>query len=217
MATSERREDRGRTRAEAATRAIGAEIRLARIDAGLSLDVASRTVGLSASTMARIERAKLPNVSVRQLSLACSAVGLDLALRAYPDGDPARDAGHAALLERVRRCLPAGAPWRTEVPLPIRGDRRAWDAMTILERRRIHLEAEMRIGDVQALERKIELKRRDGGVETVILVIADTRHNRRMLAAHRESLRAAFPLDTRAVLGALRAGRAPSASGIVVI
>jgi hypothetical protein len=61
------------------------------------------------------------------------------------------------------------------------------------------------------------LKRRDAGANLVILLIADTAGNRRALRAHRESLRASFPLDTRAILAALRAGGAPKSSGIVVL
>jgi hypothetical protein len=54
-------------------------------------------------------------------------------------------------------------------------------------------------------------------VGVVILLVNDTAANRRVLAAHREALRARFPLDGRAILQALRAGRAPTASGIVVL
>jgi len=196
---------------------IGTEIRVARLDAGVSIDDAGSAVGLRRSTFGRIERGELAHVSVYQLSLACAAVGLDLVVRAYPDGDAIRDVAHAGLLERAHRRLPEGAPWRTEVPLPIDGDRRAWDAITILQRIRIAFEAETRLGDLQALNRRIELKRRDGGIDIVILVVADTRHNRLVLAAHRESLRAAFPLDGRAVLAALNEGRPPHSSGIIVI
>jgi hypothetical protein len=217
MAVSERRRDRGSRQASIAVRSIGVEIRLARIGAGLSIDTAGRSVGLSASTFRRIERGSTSGIGVRQLSLAAAAVGLELVLRTYPDGDPVRDAGHEALLGRIRACLPSDAPWQREVPLSLSGDRRAWDARTMLERQRVDFEAEMRIGDIQALQRKLELKRRDDNARIVILVVADTRHNRRVLALHRESLREAFPLDTRVVLKALRAGRAPAASGIVVI
>jgi transcriptional regulator with XRE-family HTH domain len=217
MGTIERRADRGRRRAIQSARSIGSEIRQARLAAGLSLRAASDAVGLSASTLRRIELADIPSVSIRELSLAGAAVGLDIVIRAYPDGDPVRDSSQNNLLERFHRCLPPSAPWRTEVPLPIRGDRRAWDAMTILERVRTAIEAETRLGDLQALERKIELKRRDGRIDIVILVVADTRHNRAVLAAHRESMRGSFPLDGRAVMAALRAGRPPAASGIVVL
>ncbi len=217
MASIERRGDRGRCRADRSIRAIGEEVRTIRLNSGISLREAGRAVGLSYSTFGRIERGDLRNVSVRELSVACSAVGLDLVLRAYSDGDPVRDAAHGLLLERIHRELPSSAPWRTEVPLPIKGDRRAWDAMTVLERARIAFEAETRLADIQALSRKLELKRRDGRVDIVVLVVADTHHNRSVLAIHRDSLRAAFPLDSRAVLAALRTGRAPRASGLVVI
>ena len=105
----------------------------------------------------------------------------------------------------------------TEVPLPIPGDRRAWDGFIRVGNGAIGVEAEARIRDAQAVDRRCALKRRDGGVDMVILLVADTRANRRMLALHREALRSSFPLDTRQILAALRAGRAPSGSGIVVL
>ena len=74
-------------------------------------------------------------------------------MRLYPDGDPVRDAAQLGLLERFRRRLPAGARWETEVPLPIQGDRRAWDALVGLRGRRAGCEAETRLTDLQALER----------------------------------------------------------------
>jgi len=73
------------------------------------------------------------------------------------------------------------------------------------------------LSDLQALDRRIALKRRDGGLVTVVLLVADTRGNRRHLAEHREVLRPSFPLDARAVLSAVRLGLPPSASGIVVL
>ena len=40
----------------------------------------------------------------------------------------------------------AGTVWRTEVPLPIPGDRRAWDGVAILLGRTAGCELEMRLG-----------------------------------------------------------------------
>ena len=51
----------------------------------------------------------------------------------------------------------------------------------------------------------------------MILLVADTRNNRRVLALDRESLRDELPLDTRAILRALRSGQSPRASGIVIL
>jgi transcriptional regulator with XRE-family HTH domain len=217
MATSQRRLDRGVEQATRIQAATGAEIRLSRRGAGVSIRTAAGSVGMSETTFGRIERGRLPNVTVRQLTTACAAVGLKFAGRPFLDGDPIRDAGHARLLDRLHRELPEGTHWRTEVPLAGRGDHRAWDAQCRLGGVTVAIEAEMRLSDLQALDRRIALKRRDGNLAVVILLVADTVGNRGSLATHRESLRSGFQLDTRAVLAALRAGRAPTSSGIVVL
>jgi hypothetical protein len=72
-------------------------------------------------------------------------------------------------------------------------------------------------GDIQALERRIALKQRDGEVDVVILVVADTRHNRRVLDLHRDALRPLLPLESRQVLASMRNGRLPDRSGIVLL
>jgi transcriptional regulator with XRE-family HTH domain len=217
VTTSHRRFDRGLDQANLVRTVTGSEIRLSRRGAGVSIRTAAASVGMSETMLGRIERGRLPNVTVRQLAIACAAVGLKFAARPYLDADPIRDAGHARLLERLHRELPAGTDWRTEVPLAGRGDPRAWDAQCRPGSVTIAIEAEMRLSDLQALDRRIALKRRDGNLALVVLLVADTVGNRRALAAHRESLRSSFPLDTRAVLAALRVGRAPTSSGIVVL
>ena len=121
------------------------------------------------------------------------------------------------LLERFRRCLAAELPWATEVPLPGPGDRRALDGWTRADGLDIGAEAETRLGDLQALQRRALLKKRDANLDRLVLVVADTKSNRLVLDAHRAVLRGSFPLDTRAVLAALRAGHAPAADGIVVL
>lgn len=79
------------------------------------------------------------------------------------------------------------------------------------------MEAETHLRDLQAVERAIAAKRRDSRVDHVILLLADTHHNRAVLRDHRTSLRAEFPLTTREVLYALRAGSEPHGSGIAVL
>lgn len=196
---------------------LGRELRTARRGAGLSLRSAAAAVGTDPSSLARLERGEFRGASLERLAVAFAAVGLRLTARAYPVADPVRDAGQLRVLDRVRGRLPAGAPWATEVTLPIPGDRRAFDAATTLSGARIFFEAETRLDDIQALERRLALKIRDNGGAPTILVVADTHHNRRVLALHRESLRQLFPLDSRAVLSALARGVAPARNGIVVI
>jgi hypothetical protein len=72
------------------------------------------------------------------------------------------------------------------------------------------------LDDLQAVERRVALKQRDGSVEHVLLVVADTRRNRLALAAHPNAF-PGFSRDARAVLRALRAGRDPGSSAIVLV
>jgi hypothetical protein len=127
------------------------------------------------------------------------------------------DAAQLALLGRFRNVLPRDTPFWTEVPLPIPGDLRAWDAVSMLVGTRFAIEAETRLGDLQALDRRCRLKLRDGGVDVLILLVSDTANNRQILDAHREALQSTFPLDGRQILRAFRAGKAPAASGVVVL
>ena len=198
-------------------RRVISDVRATRRAAGLSIREAAQSVGLDESAFGRLERFELEHPTVDQLALACASVGLELGVRAYLVGEPVRDAGQLRLLERFRARLAPGLPWATEVPLPSVGDLRAFDGWTRADDATIGVEAETRLGDLQALERRALLKKRDAGVDRLVLVVADTRSNRDVLASHRAGLRGAFPLDTRAILGALGAGHAPSADGIVVI
>lgn len=196
---------------------MGDEVRSARRLAGLSQSAAGRAAGMSHAQFGRIERGAIRRLSVDQLSRACLVVGLRLAVRGYPDGDPVMDSGQRALLARFRRILPSATPWRTEVPLPIPGDRRAWDAVATLGGIDIAVEAETRLGDIQALERRLALKQRDGGIDIVVLLVADTRTNRRVLAAHREALRPRLPASASEIAAALASGAPPAASGVLTL
>ena len=149
-----------------------------------------------------------------------AVLGHDLVIRTYPAGDPIRDRAQLALLERLRARLRPDLRWRTEVPLPIENDLRAWDA-EIAGRQpspwRDRVEAETRIGDGQALERKLAHKLRDDPGGHLILLVSDTRANRRALAVLATGLAALLPCGTREILSALGAGREPPGSGIVII
>ena len=156
------------------------------------------------------------NLRLEDIGAIAAVVGLELSIRAFPGGDPIRDAAHARLLERFRRQLHPSLRWHTEVPFPLPGDLRAWDAVTGRDGWRVGIEAETVIDDTQALDRKLALKKRDGHMDGVVLVAADTPRNRRALAASPAAF-AELPLRSRQILGALRAGEQPAASGIVLI
>ncbi len=200
------------------TASVISEIHEARSSAGISQRDLGRAVGVSASQVARFERGQLRDIRIDQLCRLGAGVGLDVSVRMFPGGDPIRDIAQVRLLERVHDRLDRTARFRIEVPLDGRTDLRAWDAVIDRTGCVDALEAETRLRDLQATTRRIDLKIRDDPtVRHVILVIADTRHNRAALAASRASLRDSFPLDTRDVMIRLAAGRCPGANGIVVI
>ena len=218
MSTRERPIDRGRRLATADRLRIGHELRVARRVLGRSVHVVGAAAGISGAQVARIERGVLRTVSVDQLARIGAVVGLDVRVRAYPGPDPTLDAAQTALLARLRDRLAADLGFRTEVPLPIAGDKRAWDA--VIDRLRgqsglLPVEAESRIVDGQAQARRITLKLRDSGLESVLVIVSDTRANRQALAAVRSSLLADFPVPARRALNALAAGDHPGGSAIV--
>jgi len=220
MGTRERPVDRGRWRASEALVRLGLDHRRARIGGGLSLREASAASGTSRSRLWRFERGRLTNVPIAELGGWCAIVGLDLTIRAYPAGDPMRDRPQLALLERLHSRVHAELRWRTEVPLGINGDTRAWDAEIRGSNPspwRARVEAETGIPDAQALQRRLNLKAHDDPAGHVILLVSDTRANRAALRAIREGMRDQYPLDSRSILAALRDGRDPGGSGIVIL
>jgi transcriptional regulator with XRE-family HTH domain len=208
--------DRARRRMADDDRRVRADIAAARRNSGLSQDAVGAACGISGSAEGRIESGLTRTVDVRTLSALGAAVGLDVRLRSYPAGDPIRDAGQARLLGRFRPRLHVGLGWSTEVALPMPGDLRAWDAVIRGAGWAIGVEAETVLDDIQALERRLALKRRDGGVDHLILLVADTARIRRALAGAPAAF-ADLPLRTREILAALRSGRDPGDSGIVIL
>jgi transcriptional regulator with XRE-family HTH domain len=202
-----------RTIADAAMR----EIRHQRIQLGLSLHDAARRAGMSSSQLSRLELGMTRSPTLEQLGRAARAVGMRPWLKLYPTDEGVRDAPQLGILARFERIL--GAPLRLirEVGLALAGDRRAWDGRIDDGERRASIEAVARLDDVQELTRKLALKLRDDpDAGVVILVLARTAHNRRVLAAHREALRPLLPLDGAAIVRDLRRGRVPPAGGIVL-
>jgi hypothetical protein len=150
-------------------------------------------------------------------SRMAAAVGLEVSVRAFPGGEPLRDAPHAALVGALRPVLHIALRYRTEVPMPQPGDRRAWDAVIAGPGWRFGVEAETRPTDLQALMRRVALKERDGAVDGVILLLSDTRHNRAIVRDHGDVLRAQFPLVGVAALAALREGRQPEGNAVILL
>ena len=100
--------------------------------------------------------------------------------------------------------------------MPIAGDPRAADGFIDGESGTTLVEAETRVTDVQAVERKALLKKRDLGADRLILLLADTPNNRKVLALHPE-LRERFPVGTRRCMVALGRGEDPGGDCLVIL
>jgi transcriptional regulator with XRE-family HTH domain len=192
------------------------EIARARVASGLSVREVSRIIGVSADRIIRAERGEPGTLTIDLAARIVPVVGLLLAASLHPNGDPVRDPGQLALLSRFQRRISPTAPFRTEVPMPIAGDLRAADATIDLPDAMILIEAETRLTDLQATERRIWLKARDFGADRVVLLVADTPNNRRVLELHPE-LRERFPVSQRQCLAALARGQDSGGNAIVVL
>jgi transcriptional regulator with XRE-family HTH domain len=197
---------------------LAAELRSTRIGAGISQATAARAAGMSRSQWGRLERGEDPHPDLVELCCAGRALGLQLGPKFYPVGAPVRDRPQLALLRRFEDLLGSPLRMRREVPLPIAGDLRAWDACIEGGAQPFFAEGESHADDAQGLERRIRLKQRDDPrASVIVLVLARSAHHRRFLTDYREVFRDLLPLDGPAVLRSIRQGRRPPASGIVVI
>jgi transcriptional regulator with XRE-family HTH domain len=217
MPSRERTYDRARLRAQDIVRSIAAELRGARISAGRSqLDVAT-AARISQSQLARIEAGLNRTVSLETLTVVAAVVGLDLVARTYAGPRIVRDQPQLRLMGDFGHGIGPMWWWRYEVRVGP-GDQRAWDARVRHRQTGVEfvVEAETRIHDIQALLRRVALKRDVADVR-VILLVAGTHNNRRAVEAGAAVLRAEFPIGTRACLAALARGEDPGADGIILL
>jgi len=217
MAAHEKHTDRAERAALRALAEIGRELRLARLNHDLSQRTVAAAAGISSSTWSRLEQGAAPSEHMVELARALAVVGFELRIKVYPAGSPLRDSAHVRLLEAFRRKLGRSVRWHTEVPLPNAGDRRSWDGLAVVPPVRIGIEAETRVHDSQELQRRLTGKRRDGAVSHLILLLADTRHNRAFLRSVGEGFRSEFPVPGRDALTALARSRDPGGSAIVLL
>ncbi len=180
-----------------AVRTLAEEIRRARLEHGLSQEAVARAVRISRPQLGRIERGENKAVSVLALARVVAVLGLELSVRAYPAGQPIRDAAHRALLDRARAAIGSRAVWTNERPIGGSDDLRAWDAMARYKLVGVGVEAETRVSDLQALQRRVMLKLRDDPPTAfVLLVLANSRHNRDVVRGNEAAILADFRILT---------------------
>jgi transcriptional regulator with XRE-family HTH domain len=213
-----------RMRARAAGRArrilaeLASEIREARLAAGFSQCVLGGLVGMSGDKIWQIEHERLPSLSISDACQIGAVLGLDFAARVFPNGAHIRDASQSRRLVRLLANVGSPLRYRTDVALPAADNRfelRAWDALVSGCGERTGIELESRLGDVQSVVRRHHLKRRDDPVDHFLFVVADTKHNRRVLAEFQDLMPDLPRLRTATVLRLLASGCHPP-TGIVL-
>jgi transcriptional regulator with XRE-family HTH domain len=175
---------------------------------------------LSPSTVSRIERGHFGSVSVDAIRAVAAALEIRIELLArWRAGDLDRllNARHSALHELVARHFAEMPGWvaEPEVSFSIFGERGVIDILAWHPGRSVLLVIELKtdIADVNDLVGAVDRKRRlaeriarehgwDVGPDvttSVWVIVASGRTNRRRLHVHRSMLRAAYPLDGRAI------------------
>ena len=101
--------------------------------------------------------------------------------------------------------------------MPIEGDLRAWAAALLQTGVRIGVDAETRLRDVQAVDRRIMLKLRDSGFDRAILLVAATRSNRLAVSDAAPIVLPNYPVPARSALRALAAGEDPGGNCLIML
>lgn len=218
MSAREQAVTRARRVARKQLAAIAEEVRDARLRAGRSQEEVAKAAGISSSRLSRIELGTPVGLRFEDVAAACAAVGLAASLRTYPGEHILDDAQQVQLLRELRERLGPGWRWRFEVPVAA-GDPRAWDmrGRHIVSGLEVVVEAETRIRDLQAVLRRIAGKRESAMAPRTVLLLADTRNNRAVVARCRDELAAEFPVGTWRSLRCLKEGRDPGQDCLLIL
>lgn len=194
-----------------------AEFHVARVERGISQARVAKAVGRSDAWVSWTESGRNERVAVVDLFAMLARVGREASLRVYLGAGGLRDGAQGRLISRFRELIASAWSWRTEVGMPIVGDLRAWDG--VLERPgcTIGIDAETRLRDFQAVDRRVMLKLRDSGVDRAVMLLPSTRANREALRSVGPVALANYPIPSRAALRSLREGVDPGGNAIIVL
>ena len=219
---SDETERRRRLRVAQVRKAIGADLRRHRLDAGLPLRRVAAAAGISAGHLCDIENGKAEG-SVPALVGICDALGADVALRAYPTSGPRlRDWIQALIGETLLREI--HPRWRRLVEVGVHRPARGVIDLVLHDVESLVLiatEIHSQIHRLEQMLRWAQLKaeslpsadfwRFAEPVPTVsrLLVLRSTRATREIAVRFEQTLRAAYPASSHATHDALMSATAP--------
>ncbi len=196
---------------------VGAALRAIRIRKGWRQSDLARKAGVSASSVSMIERGHLDAVSVRVFRRVAAALDVRAEVSiwlTHGELDRLLNAGHAALHEQIARHLGSLPGWlhAPEVSFAIYSERGVIDILAFhepsgsllvieLKTELVSLEDLLTTMDVR-MRHASKIARERGWRATTVsawVVLAESRTNRRRVAAHAAALRSAFPRDGHAL------------------
>lgn len=221
MSSKETRQQAGHRRGVTLFTSLAAQLREARQLAGLSQKTLADALGCSQAEISRRESLDLQDLGIVALAEMAAVLGLDLRASLYPQGQPIRDKGHQALINRLLAMMSPLWHHTAELPFPGPGDPRWWDVVLKLvtnqARQVVGVEAETRIRDHQALVRRVHGRQTQGGTDVVLLLLSDSAANRPLVDDLRGALGPDWATAPRALLAALRSGRPLPSSGVILL
>ena len=209
------------TRAAALARRFGSELRIARLNAGLTQQELASRAGVTQQLVSLAERGAI-GIGLEVRCALVAATGHELGWRLYPTSTVSlRDSGQLGVAQVILGALPLGSPASLEVPIAP-GDLRAADMLITTPSELVHVEIERWLVDFQAQVRAAQLKREAlsrGSAKPVRLVIAmpDFRRARAEVAAIPDVIRSSFPIPSRDVARALRSGAPLGGDGLLFV
>jgi len=196
---------------------VAASFRAVRLRLGMRQSDVARAATVNRSTVSLIERGQWDRLSHRTLVQVADVLQIRVGVIASwrgSDLDRLLNADHSRLHERVAGLLGARAGWywQPEVSFSIWGERGVIDilafhpptgSLLVIELKTEIVDAQDLVGTIDRRVRLAQQIAAERGwaahATSAWVVVADTRTNRRRLAAHRLMLRTAFPADGRAI------------------
>ncbi|HET7581704.1 MAG TPA: helix-turn-helix transcriptional regulator [Candidatus Limnocylindria bacterium] len=209
------------SRAAALARRFGAELRIARLNAGLTQRQLAARAGVTQQFVSLAERGVI-GIGLDVRCALVSATGHELGWRLYPTSTVSlRDSGQLAVAQVIIGVLPAESTARLEVPVAP-GDLRAADLLVTTPSELVHVEIERWLVDFQAQVRAAQLKREalargSGRPVRLVIAIPDSARARAELASIPDVIRSSFPIPSRDVARALRSGGPLGGDGLLFV
>jgi transcriptional regulator with XRE-family HTH domain len=212
---------RGHARTRALAIRFAAELRIARVNSGLTQAQLAASAGVTQQLVSLAELGD-PDVSLDVRCRLAASCGQELGWRLYPVGGVRlRDSGQMALAQTIVQA--AHVSWRASIEVPVApNDPRAADLVLASTDEIIHIEIERSLVDFQAQVRAAHLKRdllAQASPQPVPLIIGvpDSRTTHSRLAPFAELIARTFPAPSGQIWRALRRGEPLGEDGILFV